>query len=322
MSLQKPPSAEQPKRTLARFLVLVLLLLVVGVVVWAAVIDQRIDLVEDVPASSIELEDPVEIDGLRINVVEKTGGPIPVVFLHDFDITGSAVLDGVVAQVGDEYTAARIDLPGYGLSDRLPEPGPEHTVAALSDIVRRVIEERFGPGVVLVGVGLGGEVAAELAAAGPDLVRSLVLVDVDFWADDGWRETVQRFPWMGRAATYTLMTGGQLSRQTWAPNCEAGGWCPTAAHSEARAVAETLAGSTDTINSHLKTLPSALVPGDLVNIEIPVAYVWSSAGDVPQESVDRVLERIPHMEILEAAVWKAHLERPSVVFEAIQAVGG
>lgn len=321
MSLQKPPTGEQPRRTLARFLVLVLLLAVVGVVVWAVIVDQRIDRVEKVAASSIELDDPIEVDGLRINVISETGGPIPVVFLHDFDVTGSALLEEVAAEVGGRFNSTRIDLPGFGLSDRLPEPGPRHTVASLSNVVGTVIEERFRVGVVLVGVGFGGEVAAELTAASPDLIRSLVLVDVDFWVEAGWEETVQRLPLVGRAATYTLMTGGQLSRQTWAPNCELGGWCPTAAHTEARAIAETIAGSTDTFHSHLQTLPSALVPGDLVNIEVPVAYIWSSAGDVPRTSVDRVAERIPHMEVFEAAVWKAHLESPSLVFEAIEAIG-
>ena len=167
MSLRKPPTGDQPKRTLARFLVLVLLLAVVGVVVWAVVVDQRIDRVENVAASSIELDDPIEVDGLRINVISETGGPIPVVFLHDFDVTGSAMLDGVVAEVGGRFNSTRIDLPGFGLSDRLPEPGPEHTVASLSNIVGTVIEERFQVGVVLVGVGFGGEVAAELAATSP-----------------------------------------------------------------------------------------------------------------------------------------------------------
>ena len=87
-------------------------------------------------------------------------------------------------------------------------------------------------------------------------------------------------------------------------------------------MAETIAGSTDTIRSHLQTLPSALVPGDLVNIEVPVAFVWSSAGEVPEESVDRVMERIPQIEVFESNVWKAHLESPSIVFEAIEAVVG
>ena len=38
MSLRKPPTGDQPKGTLARFLVLVLLLAVVGVVVGGAVV--------------------------------------------------------------------------------------------------------------------------------------------------------------------------------------------------------------------------------------------------------------------------------------------
>lgn len=321
MSLQKPPSKSEPSRSFARFLVLLILIAGVVVAVWSAVVNQRIDQVENVPASSIELVDAIDVDGRRINVVADTGGPIPVVLLHDFDIAGSALLDNVAANVGGRFHAIRIDLPGYGLSDRLPEEGTEHTVASIAGVVGAVIEERFRIAVVVVGVGLGGEVAAEVAATNPGVVRGLVLVDVDFWAEDGWEEAVERLPYVGRAATHTLSAGGQLGMQYWAPNCELGGWCPSDAQLEARGVAESISGSTDTLRSHLRTLPSSLVPGDLANIEVPVAYVWSSAGEVPRESVDRVSERLPDMEIFEVGVWKAHLESPGSVFEAIQSVG-
>lgn len=321
MSLQKPPSREGPRRAFVRMLLFLILVLGVGFVVWAAVVNQRIDVVESVEASSIELVDPADVDGLRVNVVTEVGGPIPVILLHDFDIAGGAIWDDVAAGVEGRFKAVRIDLPGYGLSDRLPEEGSGHTVSSLAGVVGAIIEERYDTKVVLVGVGLGGEVAAEIAATNPGPVRALVLVDVDFWPEASWEEIAESLPYFGRAVTHTLKAGGMLGEQTWAPACAEGGWCPNESQAEARRVAQAISGTTDTLYAHLRTLPSALVPSELGEIEVPVAFVWSKSGVVPRESVDRVLERLPDMIVTEVDVWKAHLEAPQNVLNAIEAVG-
>ncbi|MBW2470659.1 MAG: alpha/beta hydrolase [Deltaproteobacteria bacterium] len=321
MSLQKPPKKQEPRRAVARFLVLVLLVAVAGVAIWAAVTNQRIDLIEDVPAATIELEDMTEVDGVRINVVSESGGPVPVIFLHDLDVAGSVVWDAVAVDIGERFAAVRIDLPGYGLSDRVPEPGNAHTVASMADVVGTVIQERFTTPVVLVGVGLGGQVAAETAATNPDMTRGLVMVDVDFWPENSWRAFAEGLPWFGRAVTHTFETGGLLGEETWAPNCETGGWCPSESQAAARRQAVTIAGSTDSVYSFRRTLPASLVPTELAKIQVPVVFVWSKAGGVPRESVDRVLERLPDMTVAEVEAWKAHLEAPEAVRAAIDQVG-
>jgi hypothetical protein len=48
--------------------------------------------------------------------------------------------------------------------------------------------------------------------------------------------------------------------------------------------------------------------------------VWSQEGDVPRESVDLILEALPDMQIEVVPVWKAHLEEPNVVADAIVTV--
>lgn len=321
MSLQKPPKQQEPRRVVARFLVLILLVAVAGAAIWVAVTNQRVDLIEDVPAASIELEDPTEVDGLRISILSEPGGPVPVIFLHDFDVAGSVVWDDVVADVGGRFKAVRIDLPGYGLSDRIPEPGPAHTVASMANTVATVIQERFTTQVVLVGVGLGGQVAAETAAVNPDMIRGLVMVDVDFWPENSWRVFAEGLPWIGRAVTHTFEAGGLLGADTWAPNCETGGWCPSESQSAARRQAVTIAGTTDSLYSFRRTLPASLVPTELAKIQVPVVFVWSKSGDVSDESIDRVLEKLPEMTVTEVEAWKAHLEAPETVIAAIDDVG-
>jgi pimeloyl-ACP methyl ester carboxylesterase len=300
---------------------LTVLVLAVGVAVWTSVTNQRIDLIEDVPAREIELVDFTIVGNLRINVVTEPGGVVPVILLHARDVAGGVTLDDVARGLEGRFKAVRLDLPGYGLSDRLPSEGLEHTVASMAQVVSAVIEERFAIPVVVAGVGLGGRVAAEVAVSSPDLVRGVVLVDVDFWEEDGWIEIIERLPWVGRAATFTFGTGGRFAMDIWAPNCAEGGWCPGRDQIAARGITTTISGSTDSIRSFLRTLPSSLVPSDLAEIVAPVAYVWSRDGDVPFDSVERVKQELPDMTISEVDVWHAHLESPESVIDAIDLVG-
>lgn len=300
---------------------LAVLVLAVGAAVWTSVTNQRIDLIEDVPPREIELVDFTMVGNLRINVVTGTGGVVPVILLHDRDVAGGVTLGDVAGGLEGRFQAVRLDLPGYGLSDRLPSEGPGHTVAFMAQVVSTVIEERFAIPVVVVGVGLGGRVAAEVAVSSPDLVRGVVLVDVDFWEEGGWIEIIERLPWVGRAATFSFETGGRFAMDVWAPNCADGGWCPDRDQIAARNLATTIRGSTDSIRSFLRTLPSSLVPSDLAEITAPVAYVWSRDGDVPFDSVERVKDALPDMTVTEVSVWKAYLESPSSVTDAVDEVG-
>lgn len=321
MSLQKPPKSDEPSRVVIRIAILLVLLIAVGVAIWAAVTNQRIDLIEDTPASSIELDESTLVDGKRIHFVSGSGGPIQVVLLHDLDVTGSALLADVAAAVGSSFTPTRVDLPGYGLSDRIPEEGSAHTIASMADVVGTFIEGRFSTEVVVVGIGLGGEVAAELAVTRPELVRGLVMVDVDFWEEAGWEEIGERLPYVGRALTFTLEAGGRFGEDNWAPYCDLGGWCPTSTQKSARDQAVTISGSTDTIRSFRRTLPSSLVPAELDAVDVPVAYVRSTRSDIPDESIDRIVEKLPDLMITEVDAWQAHLESPDSVAAAIDIVG-
>jgi len=319
--LQEPPTRDRPSRVLVRILMLALLVAAVGVVVWTSVTNQRINLIEDVPAREIELVDFTMVGSLRINVVTERGGVVPVILLHERDVAGGVTLEDVAEGLGGRFQAVRLDLPGYGLSDRLPSEGPGHTVAFMAQVVSTVIEERFAIPAVVAGVGLGGRVAAEVAVSRPDLVRGVVLVDVDFWEEDGWIEIVERLPWVGRAATFSFETGGRFAMDIWAPNCAEGGWCPGQDQIAARGITTTISGSTDSIRSFLRTQPSSLVPSDLAEIVAPVAYVWSRDGDVPFDSVERVRQELPDMTVSEVDGWQAHLESPGAVVAAIDMVG-
>lgn len=317
MTLRKPPTRAST-RVFGRLLTLLVLLAVVGVAIWAAVTNQRIDLVERTPIRDLEHENPVEVGELTVNLVTDRQGDPTIVLLHDADIAGSILWDEVVAALPENYGVARIDLPGFGLSSRIPGPGPGHTVAEMAGVVAEVVTSEFAGPVVLTGVGLGGRVAAEVAVATPESTAGLVLVDVDFWDTDDWIEIIEGLPWVGRALTYTLETGGRYSMERWAPHCEQGGWCPGPEQIEERRLRAEIEDSTDSIHGFLRTASASQVPSRLDRIVVPVVFVHSTSGVVPAESVQRIIdEELPELVVVEVDVFQAHLETPDQVAVAI-----
>ena len=304
-----------------RVLVLVVLLLAVATAIWTATTKTLLRATENVSLDGLEVETRHARGGATMNVVEEDGGSLPVVLLHGYDISGGILWDGVISQLDERYHAIRIDLPGFGMSDRLPEEGPGHTVASMAEVVAAVLKTDVGSPVVIVGVGLGGEVAAELAVTKPDLVRGIVMVDVDFWEARSWLKLAERLPWVGEAVTYTFETGGRMGVSQWAPWCEEGGWCPTQSQANARELASSISSSTDSMRSFLRTPAASLVPSDLGLIDIPVAYVWSSEGIVPRDSVDRIEAAVVgEFSLVSVAAYQAQLEEPGMVAAAVESV--
>ena len=318
--LRPPPREEAPSRVAVRMLVLIVLVLGAGVTVWTAVTQQRMELIEDTALEELELEPMVSPNGTSINVVREGDGTVPLVLLHDVDITGNVIWDGVASTLDEKFAVMRVDLPGFGLSERIPIEGTRHTVASMAVEVGDIIDQAFAEPALIAGIGLGGEVAAEIAVISPDLVAGVVLVDVDFYKPDGWVEFAEKLPWFGPAATFAFETAGSFSFDRWAPHCADEGWCPTRSQVAARELAESIVGTADSVRGFRRTPAASLVPSKLGDITVPVHYLWSQQGEVPRESVDRVLEALPATEVdVLAEAWKAHLDSPRDVATAIGA---
>lgn len=320
--LRKPPERQSTSQLALRMIVLLALLAAVGVTIWAAVTNQRIDLVESISIDTVDRPVVVQVGDLSISLEEGATAPRTVVLLHDFDVSGGLLLDPVASRLGDEYQAVIIDLPGFGLSERVPVVGDAHTVAAMADVVAAVLSARYDPPAIVAGVGLGGEVAAELAVTSPELVSGLVMVDVDFDGGGEWVAYAETLPYLGRPVIHTFEAGGRFGVDRWAPNCKDGGWCPSAAQIEERHLAASIVDTTDSLQAFLETPPSSLVPSDLGSISAPAAYVWSTAGNVSPESVDIVRKRLPELVLVESDTWKAHLTAPESVVGAIEQIAG
>ncbi len=322
MSLVAPPSPDKRRGSFLRTMLIVLLLIVVAIAVMALVMNQQADRNETIDPASLDLESPAVVDGATINVVHHGLGSPQIVLLHDAEVAGSVVWEGLIDELGVEVSVMTVDLPGFGLSSRFPETSSEHTVSSMAELVSEIVRERFPDrAVIFVGAGLGAEVAAELAVTQPEQVSALVMIDADFYSSDDFILSLVRWPFLGPAVNHAFYGAGPFHERTWSPNCGNGGWCPTTAQEEARELATKIRGTNESLRAFRMTPPSSFVPSLLPQVTAPAAFIWSSAGDVPEETVVRVDNEVAQLEVVKIAVWKAHLDVPEQVAEVILDLG-
>ncbi|MEX1038873.1 MAG: alpha/beta hydrolase [Acidimicrobiia bacterium] len=294
--------------------VLVVLLGMFGVFLWAAVTNQRIPLVEDLRLDAVEgLEFEVTERG-TFHVDDRGNGETPVFLFHDVNIAGGVIFESLVSSFDGDVRTVAVDLPGFGFSTRFPFDGPVHTVSGMADRLLPVIEARSDGPVILVGVGLGGEVAAELAATRPDLAAGLVLIDVDLYRhNSGVVQAFERLPWLGTAVTYAFEVSGPFSEPSRHPYCEEGGWCMSVEQSRVRDLAGQIAGTTHSLQAFRSTPAAAVVPSRLVDITAPTVVVWSTDGPVSEDSIDRLVESVSGASLQTFDVFEAVHERAEQV---------
>jgi pimeloyl-ACP methyl ester carboxylesterase len=112
-----------------------------------------------------------------------TGGfdeQVTLFCLHPIDAS-SRTFSRLLPEVADVRSVYAPDLPGYGESDSSPSRSIADAAGAISDLANDLRLRQID----LLGVQYGAEVAMELAAARPELVRRLVLAGLP---------TAQRLP--------------------------------------------------------------------------------------------------------------------------------
>ena len=95
---------------------------------------------------------------------------VTLVCLHAID-SSSRAFSRLLPELADVRSVYAPDLPGYGESDPSPSRGVVDAATAVSDLAKDLRLRQID----LLGVQYGAEVAVELAAARPELVRRMVL---------------------------------------------------------------------------------------------------------------------------------------------------
>lgn len=100
-------------------------------------------------------------------------GPEPALFVHGLG-GSSQNWSALMAELAGTVGCEAVDLPGFGHSPP-PDDGGYSVAAHARAVVRLLDAERRGP-VHLFGNSMGGAIAVKVAAARPDLVRTLTLI--------------------------------------------------------------------------------------------------------------------------------------------------
>ena len=156
----------------------------------------------------------LEIDGLRVHLRDEgpRDDPVPIVLIHGTS-DSLHTWDGWAAVLQRQRRVIRFDLPGFGLTG--PDQDNDYSAARYVKFVAAVLDRLGVQRCVLAGNSLGGQIAWSVAAAMPDRVDKLILVDASGYPPEsvttprsiplGFR--IASMPWARPLMEHTLPRG-------------------------------------------------------------------------------------------------------------------
>ncbi|CAN5276198.1 alpha/beta fold hydrolase [soil metagenome] len=316
MSLART-TQQQEKASLAsvflRFVGILLFLALVGSLVWSLSVTSGIDAFETLVPADIAPGVVVTLpDGQAIHYQEVGSGP-PILLLHDFDVAGGYQWQEVAASLSG-YRVIIPDQADFGFSERLTEQSRQHTIVGRAATMAALFAELEIERAHVVGAGLGGTVAAQMAVDTPEMVERLVLIAPEIYEPPPtWTEFLYRLPLIGPALTYTTLGGGSRAVTNYSADCGAG-WCPESVDLEYRQAAAMVQGTTAALVAMAATPGAATVPAKLSAIAALTLIIWGENDQVTSLADGRSLdEAVPDstMEVLPATGHRPQLEDPA-----------
>jgi pimeloyl-ACP methyl ester carboxylesterase len=118
----------------------------------------------------------VDIAGMSVHLRDEgpADDPLPIILIHGTSAS-LHTWQGWARALRERHRVISFDLPGFGLTG--PSPDGDYTMAANVRFMRALMDRLGIERCVLAGNSLGGNIAWETAAALPDRVAKLVLVD-------------------------------------------------------------------------------------------------------------------------------------------------
>ena len=118
----------------------------------------------------------VALAGMQVHLRDE--GPrtdsVPIVLVHGTSAS-LHTWDGWAASMRGTRRVIRFDLPGFGLTG--PSPDQDYSLDAYTRVTLQLLDALGVSRFAIAGNSLGGEVAWHVAAAAPDRVAALILVD-------------------------------------------------------------------------------------------------------------------------------------------------
>ncbi len=118
----------------------------------------------------------IALNGMQVHLRDE--GPrtdsVPIVLVHGTSAS-LHTWDGWAESMRGSRRVIRFDLPGFGLTG--PSPDRDYSLDAYTRVTRQLLDTLGVSRFAIAGNSLGGEVAWHVAAAAPDRVAALILVD-------------------------------------------------------------------------------------------------------------------------------------------------
>lgn len=158
------------------------LLLVLGGALFFGVVGIVMTWAPDVPVDELKARwarPPsrfIEVNGMQVHIRDEGphDDPAPIVLIHGTSAS-LHTWEGWARALRDRRRVIRFDLPGFALTG--PHPQDDYSTDASVAFVRSVMDQLKVQRFVVGGNSLGGQIAWSTAAALPDRVAALILVD-------------------------------------------------------------------------------------------------------------------------------------------------
>lgn len=324
MSLARPPErqASGPLALLGRFILTVIFLAVVGGIGWAVVVNGSIERTETLDRAVVAPGTIVIIPGLTEVHLRSEGSGDPVLLIHDFDLAGGYQWTKT-AELLSDHRLLMPDLVDFGFSARPSTRGRLHTVVGQAETMLALVEELGISNLTVVGAGLGGSIAAQMASLEPGVVDRLVLIAPEILGPEpSWQSMLYRLPSVGDAMTFTFMGAGARADASYSAGCGNGGYCPDAETRAARQAAAMVPGTTDALTAMFSTPPASTLPDSLGTITVPTLIVWGANDTVTPLTQGQDLQNAvvgSSLEVVAGTGHRPHLEDPAATAALISA---
>ena len=272
-----------------------------------------------------------DVNGVRLHYVEQGQGPL-ILFLHGFPEFWYAWKD-LLPELGRDRRAVALDMRGYNLSSR-PEAVDAYAIPVLVEDVRALAEQLGAGRFVLVGHDWGGVVAWAFAAAHPEMLEKLVIINAPH--PGVFARELANNPEQQKASAYFNLFTSQAAEGTLSQNdCVAlqqfvlGTWANGGDHQKYLEFWRT--GLTGGLNYYRAARLKSPVGGEKADttglqavpgtIEVPTLVIWGEKdvallpGNL--DGLDEYVRNLQIVRVPEAGHWIVH-EQPAKVLDAMR----
>lgn len=158
----------------------------------------------------------IDVNGVRVHVLDlgPHDDPKPIVMIHGTE-SGMTTWFRWAETLQKRRRVILLDLPGFGLSDRLPDPPDEPSgqadSAAYARFVLALLDKLGVSHCSLVGHAFGGEVAWQMAYLAPERITRMTLIAPDGFPDKPWKVPLD----VALASTPVVKWLGLITRPRW-----------------------------------------------------------------------------------------------------------